>query len=101
MNSEMQTYRTFFLTSYAFRSKVLSLSQCQKDPGSGIRDPGSGKNLSWIRIQGVKSNGSQIWIRNTAPDNNINSPDNILMVEPGEEFDPVENLIIKLQYQLT
>jgi hypothetical protein len=33
--------------------------------GSGIRDPGSGKNYSGSRIQGQKSTGSWIRTRNT------------------------------------
>jgi hypothetical protein len=36
------------------------------DPGYGIRDPGSRKNLCRIPDSGVKGTGSRIRIRNTA-----------------------------------
>jgi hypothetical protein len=41
--SGMKTY--FYLSSYAFRSKVLVIVIVKK-----IRDQGSGKHSSWIRI---------------------------------------------------
>jgi hypothetical protein len=49
--------QTFFLHFILSGAKSYSHSHSQKDPGSGIRDPGSRKNSSWIRIQGVKSTG--------------------------------------------
>jgi hypothetical protein len=47
------------------RTRILKKISPNNIPsGSGIRDPGAGKNSSRIRIQGAKSTGSRI--RNTA-----------------------------------
>jgi hypothetical protein len=52
MKSGMQTY--YFLASYGFRSKSLSLSLSQKDPGYGIH-PGSVSQIQWRKSSGSGS----------------------------------------------